>query len=188
MRIGLATALKAVNAPDNVIQMICRWTNPESLRAYARHGQSLHINLVDQAEKAVIDAVQAANVPIVCASEGNAALHVAFGGTMSARARAVLNAVDDAGDAADDNEDANATPDLSPLTVANCVARRVLVARAAWPQQHYKCDEHGGRGWTARIVECRHDGAATVHFLHATTSRGLPYEDVQLQLASLSPL
>lgn len=57
LRIGLATALKAAKVPDDVIQMICRWMNPESLRAYARHGQSLHVNCVDEAEHAVIDTV-----------------------------------------------------------------------------------------------------------------------------------
>ena len=84
--------LKAANVPDDVIQMICRWMNPESLRAYARHGQSLHINSVDQAEHATIDAIQSASVPKVCNTEGNAALHLTFARSISARAQAVLDA------------------------------------------------------------------------------------------------
>ena len=51
LRSGLATALKAAGCEDSVIQMICRWANPESLKVYARHGTSLHINWVDRAEK-----------------------------------------------------------------------------------------------------------------------------------------
>jgi hypothetical protein len=48
--------------------------NPDSLRAYACHGHSLHINWVDQAERAIIDTKQTTNTPKVCNSEGNAAL------------------------------------------------------------------------------------------------------------------
>jgi hypothetical protein len=42
LRSGLATALKAAGCSDDVIQMICRWANPESLKIYALHGTSLH--------------------------------------------------------------------------------------------------------------------------------------------------
>ena len=37
LRSGLATALKAAGCSDEVIQMICRWANPESLKVYAFH-------------------------------------------------------------------------------------------------------------------------------------------------------
>ena len=184
MRIGLATALKAAGTDDAVIQMICRWMNPESLRIYARHGSSLHIDLVNKAEKAVVDAIQSASVPKVCNSEGNAALHVAFGGAISRRARAVLDAADDA--TVDDDGEEKAPPsDLSPLTPENCVGRRVLVPRRIWPS--YRCDENGGRGWTACVVQ-QHATDVTLHFVHATTARGIPYEDVRLQLSSVQPL
>ena len=183
MRIGLATALKAAKVDDGVIQMICRWTNPESLRAYARHGHALHIDCVDRAEHAIVNAVQSGSVPKVCNSEGCASLHMAFGGNLSKRARAVLDAADDDDD--DDDDDGDAAADLSPLTPTNCLGRRVLVPRATWP--NYACEEHGGRGWTARVVEYTR-GAVTLHFLHATTPRGAPYEDVQLQLDSVAPL
>ena len=185
LRSGLASALKAAGVSDDIIQMICRWVNPESLRAYARHGQSLHINCVDRAEKAVVDAVQSANVPKVCGTEGAVALHHTFGGRVSARAQAVLDAADtaelDTGTPADvaDVEPADASP--LPAT-QQCVGRRVLVARSLWPD--YTCDENDGRGWTAHVTRFQR-GVATVHFAHATDSRGLPYPDEQLLLLAL---
>jgi hypothetical protein len=187
MRVGLATALKAANVDDSVIQMICRWTNPESLRAYARHGQSLHINCVDQAEHAVIDTIQSANVPKVCNTEGNAALHLAYAPTISARVQAVLDAADVLpGPTAGPTAAAPlVAPDLTPLTAPNCVGRHVLVPAHVWPS--YTCDEHDGRGWEAVVL--RHSrGAATVRFLHAATARGMPYADAQLQLTVLHPI
>ena len=177
MRVGLATALKAANVPDDVIQMICRWMNPESLRAYARHGQSLHVNCVDQAEHALIDTIQSANVPRVCSTEGNAALHLAYAPSISAQAQAVLDAMDAA--------TVPPAPDASPLVESTCAGRRVLVPRAVYPT--YECTENGGHGWSAVILSCSR-GAATMHFTDAATARGLPYADVQLQLAALRPM
>ena len=164
--------------------MICRWVNPESLRAYARHGQSLHINCVDRAERAVIDAVQSANVPKTCNTEGAVALHHAFGGRVPARAQAVLDAADEAelhtGTAADDEP-----ADTSPLPATSaCVGRRVLVARHIWPS--YPCDENDARGWTAHIVQFTR-GVATVRFANAVNARGLPYPDERLLLTALEP-
>ena len=66
-----------------------------------------------------------------------------------------------------------------------CVGRRVLVPRAVYPT--YACSENGGRGWTATVVHYAH-GAATLRFTDASDDRGIPYGDVQLQLAVLSPL
>ena len=182
MRVGLATALKAANVPDDVIQMICRWTNPESLRAYARHGQSLHINSVDQAEHAIIDTIQMANVPKVCNTEGNAAVHLAFAPTVSARVQAILDAADEAD--ARPALDAPA-PDPSPFVAHACVGRRALVPAAVYPS--YACGENEGRGWTTLITRCAR-GACTVRFLEAADGRGVPYEDVQLQLTILQPI
>jgi hypothetical protein len=189
MRIGLATALKAANVADDIIQMICRWMNPESLRAYARHGQSLHINSVDQAEHAIIDSIQAANVPKVCNSEGNAALHLAFAPSISARAQAVLDAADAAADAqphaaAARAPDTATPPNTAPLDPRDCIGRRVLVPAAAWP--NFTCDENDGKGWTATIQSSSR-GSATVRFTDAATPRGIPYDDVTLQLDFLCP-
>jgi hypothetical protein len=183
LRIGLATALKAAKVDDSVIQMICRWMNPESLRAYARHGQSLHINCVDQAEHAIIDTIQAANVPKVCNSEGNAALHLAFAPTISARAQAILDAADD--EPLTQESTTQPTPDASALDPSTCVGRRVMVPQHTFP--NYVCSENDGQGWTGVIVKVTRS-AATVRYTEATTTRGIPYEDVQLQLTALTPI
>ena len=180
MRIGLATALKAAGVDDGVIQMLCRWTSPESLRAYARHGQSLHIRSVDLAERATIDTVQMANVPRVCNTEGATALHLEFAQPISPRARAVLDAADDA----IAHTPAPIAADSTPLHANTCVGRRVLVPAPLWPD--LACTENGGAGWTAIIVASSR-GAVTAHFTDALTARGLPYADVRLQLASVTP-
>ena len=183
LRSGLATALKAAGCADDVIQMICRWANPESLKVYARHGTSLHINWVDRAEKAVVDAIQASSVPKVCNSEGNIALLHHFGGNVPARARHVLdNADQEAGDAA---APLPAPPDASPLTPGNAVGRRVRVPAACWPT--YPCTEHAGLGWTAHILSLHRANAATLRFAEATDDRGLPFADVRLDLGTLTP-
>ena len=183
LRSGLATALKAAGCADDVIQMICRWANPESLKVYARHGTSLHINWVDRAEKAVIDAIQSSTVPKVCNSEGNIALLHAFGGNIPARARHVLdNADHDAGDTA---APPPAPPDSSPLTAANAIGRRVRVPAACWPT--YPCTEHGGLGWTALVTTLQRPNAAIVRFVEASDDRGLPFADVKLDLTVLIP-
>jgi hypothetical protein len=183
LRSGLATALKAAGCADDVIQMICRWANPESLKIYALHGTSLHINWVDKAEKAVVDAVRASTVPKVCNSEGNIALLHAFGGNIPARARHVLDNADrDAGDTA---APPPAPPDSSPLTATNAVGRRVRVPAACWPT--YPCTEHGGLGWTALITTLQRPNAAIVRFVEAADDRGLPFADVKLDLTVLVP-
>jgi hypothetical protein len=184
LRSGLATALKAAGCADDVIQMICRWANPESLKVYARHGTSLHINWVDRAEKAVIDAILSSSVPKVCNSEGNIALQHHFGGTVPTRARHVLDNADrDAGDA---TAPPPAPPDASPLTHTNAAGRRVRVPAACWPT--YPCTEHAGLGWTAHIISVHQPtSAATLRFAEATDDRGLPFADVQLHLGTLVP-
>ena len=183
LRSGLATALKAAGCSDDVIQMICRWANPESLKIYARHGTSLHINWVDRAEKAVIDAILVSSVPKVCNSEGNIALLHAFGGNVPARARHVLDNADR--DAGDETAPPPAPPDSSPLTAANAIGRRVRVPSACWPT--YPCTEHGGLGWTALITTLQRPNAAIVRFVDAADDRGLPFADVKLDLMVLIP-
>ena len=189
LRSGLASALKAAGCPPDEIQLMCRWLNPESLRAYARLGTSQYIHWVAAAEKAVVDSVQTANLPKYDLCEGFAGLQIEFGRTLGPRAQAVLDAADEA--AAAETAPAQPSPapatDLSPLTTENCVGRRVLVPATTWPQ--YRCDEHNGQGWSATIVKynARH-GAATVAFTDATTARGIPYADVELRLNVLAPL
>ena len=167
---------------------MCRWLNPESLRAYARLGTSRYISWVEAAEKAVVDSVQTANLPKYDLCEGFAGLQIEYGRTLGPRAQAVLDAADEA--AAADQAPMQSPvppPDSRPLTADNCVGRRVLVPAEAWPQ--YRCEEHNGRGWTATIVSysVRHS-AATVAFVDAVTARGIPYADVELRLDALTPL
>jgi hypothetical protein len=186
LRIGLATALKAAGCDDAIIQMICRWMNPDSLRAYARHGHSLHINWVDQAERAIIDTKQTTNTPKVCNSEGNAALSVTFGAKISARAQAVLDAAEER-EIATGNDAPVEAANLAALTATACIGRRVLVPKASWPAD--KCDEHNGTGWEARIIAYQPpSNVATVQFLHAATARGVPFENVKLLMSTLTPL
>ena len=182
LRSGLATALKAAGASDDVIQMICRWASPESLKIYARHGTSLHINWVNQAEKAIVDSIQVANIPKICNSEGNIALMHAYGGTIPARARHVLDNMDVT---AEDAAETPPPPDSSPLTSANAMGRRVRVPAVCWPT--YPCLEHNGHGWTACIIALNRGDAATVRFSEAADARGLPFADVQLNLGILIP-
>ena len=112
-------------------------------------------------------------MPKTCNSEGAVALNVAFGGTISARARAVLDAADDV-EMATGVADHATSADTSPLPANEaCLGRRVLVPRAAWPT--YACTENSGRGWTATIVTFSR-GAATVRFTHAVSPRGLPFQ------------
>jgi hypothetical protein len=186
LRIGLATALKAAGCDDAIIQMICRWMNPDSLRAYARHGHSLHINWVDQAERAIIDTKQTTNTPKVCNSEGNAALSVTFGAKISARAQAVLDAAEER-EIATGNDAPVEAANLTALIATACIGRRVLVPKASWPAE--KCDEHNGAGWEATIVACQPpSNVATVQFLHAATARGVPFKNVKLLMSTLTPL
>ena len=167
LRSGLATALKAAGCSDEVIQMICRWANPESLKVYALHGTSLHINWVDRAEHAIVDATRVSTMPKVCNSEGNIALQHHFGGNIPVRARHVLDNADrDAGDIA---APPPSPPDISPLTTSNAVGRRVRVPTACWPT--YPCNEHGGQGWTALHIIARRANTATVRFTEAADVR-----------------
>ena len=188
LRSGLASALKAAGCPPDEIQLMCRWLNPESLRAYARLGTSRYIGWVEAAEKAVVDSVQTANLPKYDLCEGFAGLQIEFGRTLGPRAQAILDAADEAATAeAAPIQPRAPPPDLRALTADNCVGRRVLVAATTWPQ--YCCDENDGRGWTARVVKysARHN-AATVAFVDAVTARGIPYADVELRLDALMPL
>jgi hypothetical protein len=63
------------------------------------------------------------------------------------------------------------------------------VPRSVWPQAKYRCDENNGAGWTVQITNySTRTGAATVAFLNATTARGLPYQDADLDLKILQPV
>ena len=59
------------------------------------------------------------------------------------------------------------------------------IPRRCWPT--YACDELDGKGWEGEILDYNAP-FARVHFLHATTPRGLAYEPAELKLSILSPL
>ena len=75
---------------------------------------------------------------------------------------------------------------MKRLGVHLCIGGRVLVPRAVYPT--YACDENGGEGWTAFFLRCSRTGAAALRFTDATTTRGIPHEDVELQLSALAPI
>lgn len=48
-RSGLATALHAAKVDDGMVQLVCRWTCPESLHVYRRMGTQEHEQLIRKA-------------------------------------------------------------------------------------------------------------------------------------------
>ena len=79
-----------------------------------------------------------------------------------------------------------AAPRFVPSYLFCALGRCVLVPHHECPL--YPCAENDGKGWTATIIACTRIGHATVRYLEAATARGIPYDDVQLQLAILSPI
>jgi hypothetical protein len=62
-RIGLACALHASDCPDPVIQLICRWASPASLKVYRQMGIEKNIYWTEKAQHAVFDATRVNNLP-----------------------------------------------------------------------------------------------------------------------------
>ena len=118
-----SSALRAAGCPDEVIMLLCRWMNPESLRAYARVGPSGYISWLSAAERAVVDARQSSNLMRLDNAEGMIAIHGEFGHRPGARAQAVL----DAQDGADVDAPAQPAPVALRLTVPLEAVRRAAV-------------------------------------------------------------
>ena len=79
IRIGLACSLHAADCPDAVIQLICRWSCPESLHVYRQMGIDKNIYWTEKARHVAFDATRVNNLP---ALDNDAALYdhiVAFG-------------------------------------------------------------------------------------------------------------
>ena len=201
LRSGLACALKAANCPPAEIQLICRWLNPESLRAYARLGTSQFVTWVDAAERVAVDAVQTSNMPKSDLCEGFAGLNIEFGGKrLSAAAQAAADAADERDSVPPNEPDERGSvpprapvmapvlaPDLSALHLDNCLQRLVLVPSSCWPS--YACNENDGRGWAGRILDVeRRSCSVLVQFLDACDERGRPYASARLALAAVTPL
>ena len=63
VRIGLACALCAADAPDAVIQLICRWSSPDSLRVYRQMGIEKNVYWTNKAALTTFDATRVNNLP-----------------------------------------------------------------------------------------------------------------------------
>ena len=63
IRIGLACALHAADCPDSVIQLICRWSCPESLHVYRQMGVEKNIYWTERARCVTFDATRVNNLP-----------------------------------------------------------------------------------------------------------------------------
>jgi hypothetical protein len=63
IRIGLACALCAADAPDPIIQLICRWASPDSLKVYRQMGIEKNVFWVNKAQSVVFDATRVNNLP-----------------------------------------------------------------------------------------------------------------------------
>ena len=63
LRIGAATALLAAGASGELIQALCRWRSPKSVKVYARLGRSDYADWLIRAAKIHTDAVTARNIP-----------------------------------------------------------------------------------------------------------------------------
>ena len=179
------------------------WSNSaDSLRLYRRLGAREMVSWVDAAEQAHVDTLQQTNVPAVDSCEAFGFLLHENERDVVARENAVRNLLEvprgrkraprthasDDDDAAEDDPDTAPQPppsDTTPLTAATAEGRWVLVPRAAWPD--YPCAERDGAGWEAVVGKVVR-GVARVHFLHAMTSRGVPYADVDLSIDALVPL
>ena len=200
LRVGLACALHSAGCSDDVIQLICRWASQSSLRTYRRLGTAENVVWTDRAERVTVDALQTTSFPIICGSEGFAQLQ--YESLRQQHPGAATWLRDDptglhnhARPPAPTVIPASPSPlapspppaDLRPLRPGQSVGRRVLVPARLWRVGTYTCDEHGGRGWTGRVLRER-AGNALVHFEDAVTARGLPYDDTWLQLAVLEPL
>lgn len=63
IRIGLACSLHAADCPDAVIQLICRWSCPESLHVYRQMGVDKNIYWTERAQHVTFDATRVNNLP-----------------------------------------------------------------------------------------------------------------------------
>ena len=199
-RSGLATALHASGCPDAMIMLICRWMCPESLHIYRRMTGKEHETHIRNGLSANVDLIQSANVVKVDGGAGVAKLNSAFGSAILEKA---VKAEFDAAKAVTPKAVARAVkaepvakqskavvsdappPDLSPITPLNAAGRRVMIPRAVFPS--YACTECDGLGWEAKVLTAT-AVTAIVRHVHAKTPDGRPYEEMRLQMASLSLL
>ena len=199
-RAGLATALHAAGVPDDMIQLICRWMCPESLRRYRVIGLREHEQNVNRAVDVNVDSIQAANVPKVANNEGFALMLSELVHANSRASNQLAKQFDSANSSFPPNAQALRTP--SPKTArvrahpyshrtdahpapaqpppnlvpasSPLVGDSIVVAHTAWPT--WRCAEFGGLGWSA-VVKRVSSYACRVTFDVARTRDGRPYAD-----------
>ena len=181
IRIGLACALKMAGCPDDVIQLICRWACPESLKIYARLGIDTNAHRTDLAAGMEFDGVQAANIPALDESEHMAALFDNCSLAKTQRSELIA-----AGDKSPKRKavplSLQATPKRPNLDAAWAVGDKALLPADLWPEE--VCEECDGAGWVAtisRIVSAH----AILTFDSARTSDGAAFGAVRVPLANL---
>jgi hypothetical protein len=74
-RSGLACALYASGCPDPMIQLLCRWMNPASLRLYRRMTPGQCEELIRSASTADVASIQTANIPRVSGDQSFATIN-----------------------------------------------------------------------------------------------------------------
>ena len=63
VRSGLACALHAAGCPDEIIQLLCRWTCPQSLHVYRQMGVEKNVLWTEKAQHAVFDTARVNHLP-----------------------------------------------------------------------------------------------------------------------------
>jgi hypothetical protein len=191
-RSGLATALWAAGVEPAKIMLMCRWMCADSLHVYARQGVSEHEGLRQRAKRAVVDTIQAVNVPSVVGDQRYAEL-VEWQCAQSQRDysdaleqaptnRAVVQQSEERCQAKRprlqlETQPASGEPvELTPAEDA-VVGDTVVVRRPAWPG--YPCTENGGAGWGATVRSAT-GVTVVVRFDKARLSDGRAYEDMRV--------
>ena len=161
----------AADCPDALIQLICRWESPESLKAYRRLGIKQHVSWTDSAAATSIDAAQVANLPILendwlSPGERSAAAERLGRRVMQAAAMPPTPARNHAGV-------------WHPDDIG-------VVPADVWPEED--CDEGDGSGWLVRVVSVRGLGPSAIlrlSFVEARSLAGRPFADVSLQAGAI---
>ena len=212
----MCLAGRGLPRPD-IVQLICRWMCPDSLRIYSIKGLSEHNAWIERSYAARVTATRGHDHPVVDVTEALANMHLGlnridrpdpptsatlapFSSTLSSPPRILPPPV---------------APPQAPRPASRAVGRLVLI-----PQAHvvepttymaaleplavgqvvgrlvlvprtlwpsYACHEQEGRGWVARVISAT-GRTAVVSFLHSHTRGGVPYADVRLPLGDLQPL
>ena len=195
-RSGLATALWAANVAPEKIMLVCRWICAESLHVYARQGVSEHEALRQRAQRAVVDTLQAANVPSVVGDQRYAEL-VEWHCTQSQSdyEKALEQTIAGESAKAQPTQRAQAkrprapTPPAAPVDLKDAadanVGDQVVVRQLAWPA--YTCTENGGAGWCATVKSAT-GVTVVVRFHEARSSDGRAYEDMRVPRVHIARL